>query len=384
MVICLECKRDNRDVGKYTCDLCGGLVCSACTKVTATEQRALELNRRVLKYFCGECTTFVSNAYSKPKTAEINTSSTLKTDDEFFLKIENLIERATINMLGQLSTSQDSLKIENIISQKTEELHDKIEVLRTEVKILKEGNIDLVRLLTNSPAQAVSNKSFAKVASKSKCSNCSKPYYSVEKTHAEKSIITTGTIASTEHEQVQKSQRQRTEKQKPANDRQDISALLIPCQRPKADDSVDTRGSTELSENVPVLQSQQPILSDTPAEWVTVKGRRAKKERKVIRSMVGSRESDNIALKSVPKLVFFHVSKLAPDTTERQLVDYLKPVSSFSSCEKLVSRYPEVYSSFKIGVEESKTDKIYVPSFWPEGTRVSRFFRRKAVSGAET
>lgn len=93
--------------------------------------------------------------------------------------------------------------------------------------------------------------------------------------------------------------------------------------------------------------------------------------------VIGDLRGCELALKSVPKIVFLHVSKLHPDTTAEQVASYLKPKCSEVVCLKLQSRFPEHYASFKVGVKEESVGEVLTPSCWPSGTLINRFFHQR-------
>lgn len=126
-------------------------------------------------------------------------------------------------------------------------------------------------------------------------------------------------------------------------------------------------------------------------QWKLVSGRRRnkrpthkmvigadqKKSRGHSQAIYGELERENIALKSVPRSTFLHVSKLDPSTTVDQLTEYLQTHCPEVTCEKLNARFPDIYSSFKVKVEDCNLDKILTPACWPRGVRVNKFFQRR-------
>jgi hypothetical protein len=82
--------------------------------------------------------------------------------------------------------------------------------------------------------------------------------------------------------------------------------------------------------------------------------------------LIGSSTATS-TLSSIPKNVHLHVSRLTPDTEAEILQEYLRPfVTSISSCEKLKSKRPEVYSSFRISLPASELEKVMDPQIWPQ------------------
>lgn len=73
----------------------------------------------------------------------------------------------------------------------------------------------------------------------------------------------------------------------------------------------------------------------------------------------------------------FHTTNWEPNTSEEVLLNYLKGFSQQVSVEKLNSRDPERYASFKVSVPMSDVSNITKPEIWPDGVRVNQFFRAR-------
>lgn len=92
------------------------------------------------------------------------------------------------------------------------------------------------------------------------------------------------------------------------------------------------------------------------------------------RTMVGSGD-DVCGIAAVPSLNYYHVYRLSPTTSVDELQNYLKTSFPEVTCEKLQSRHPDEYSSFKVGISETNIDSFLDPSKWAKGTRINKFFR---------
>lgn len=71
---------------------------------------------------------------------------------------------------------------------------------------------------------------------------------------------------------------------------------------------------------------------------------------------------------------FYHVSNLETGTDETVLCDYLCKFAPSCKVEKLSSRHPERYDSFKVTVLKDEADRILDKQIWPEGVVLNRFF----------
>ncbi|CAH0550403.1 unnamed protein product [Brassicogethes aeneus] len=119
-------------------------------------------------------------------------------------------------------------------------------------------------------------------------------------------------------------------------------------------------------------------------DWQIKKSKTKKEDKKMTNTrektkpIIGSSNSN--LLTSVPRLSHVYVGRLQPDTKEEQVIEFLKqscPAVSKVSCEKLKSKLPDVYSSFKISIQSNVVDKIKDPSIWPAGVLINTFFMKR-------
>lgn len=83
----------------------------------------------------------------------------------------------------------------------------------------------------------------------------------------------------------------------------------------------------------------------------------------------------NSKLKAVVKYMYLYISKLDKDTTVNDVEKYLKYMNfNDFKCDKMESKRPDVYSSFRIGVPSHLLEKIKNPDLWPVGCYINRFF----------
>lgn len=92
--------------------------------------------------------------------------------------------------------------------------------------------------------------------------------------------------------------------------------------------------------------------------------------------------SDNsMKLKGVSKVVSLHVYRLDPETKSDDLIEFLKSDFPVMSCEKLNSRYPDLYASFKIDITEDCLQTALNPEIWPMNACIRRFFQPRQKLG---
>ena len=109
--------------------------------------------------------------------------------------------------------------------------------------------------------------------------------------------------------------------------------------------------------------------SGSQQDWQTVK------HRKQTKGIIGSRmQTGDSSLKGVAKRAFLHISKLNPETTDVDLKVHLSVIGiEDAQVEKLNSKFPTFYSSFKVNIPFDKLTIANDGNVWPQGTRVQRF-----------
>lgn len=121
----------------------------------------------------------------------------------------------------------------------------------------------------------------------------------------------------------------------------------------------------------------KPRASNKNGGQVNMRDNSGNKHKKRIQEVVYGSKCDLGDIKGVPRMGYVHVSKLDPKTTADSVSRYLDQIVPSCKCEMLDSRFPEIYSSFKVSVPLDNVDKIMNPSVWPTGVRLNRFFHRR-------
>lgn len=115
------------------CDNCNTGLCQQCSKLTATELRAVTLKKRIITYWCADC---------RPALAS-NANSTLNSP-------------SPVDLRNEISKT-----VEVLLKSHSDEISNKLEMF---VKNIKESNVELVKFLTEQP-HLISNKNQANVNS---------------------------------------------------------------------------------------------------------------------------------------------------------------------------------------------------------------------------
>ena len=122
------------------------------------------------------------------------------------------------------------------------------------------------------------------------------------------------------------------------------------------------------------LDDRAEVISSKPNQqlWTDVV---RKTKRAIVVGNVNNIDTSSIKLQGVPRTVSMHVFRLTPETNEEQLLDYLKPMFPEITCERLNSRHPELYASFKVNIYEDNVNSFMDANIWPKNACVRRFLQ---------
>lgn len=110
-----------------------------------------------------------------------------------------------------------------------------------------------------------------------------------------------------------------------------------------------------------------------------LKGALSKNVKKRMQDIIYGSKCDASEIKGIPRVGYLHVSRLDPKTTADSVSNYLDQITPGCSCEMLNSKFPNIYSSFKVTVSLEDISKIMNPLVWPTGVRINRFFHRRVA-----
>lgn len=112
--------------------------------------------------------------------------------------------------------------------------------------------------------------------------------------------------------------------------------------------------------DIQLIEPDKPTnLSDNDKK-VSYK-KKTRKKLMVVGTVAGKKQDSN-KLKAVSSFTYYHVYQVHPNTYQDDLVDYLKKAFQEATCEKLDSKYPDEYPSFKVGIFENNKNKFLQPS----------------------
>lgn len=219
--------------------------------------------------------------------------------------------------------------ISTAVRKENKILYEQIKQLQEEVVILRESNIELVNLLTNTRA--------AKMTSKKQ-----------ETLHNFMSDERINRMRSKENKEAHK------EEENPK-----INSNKENGKTQDTDSPMDTKenGNPDI---------QLKTKENNPTTNPTTK----------TRGITGANK-DNRNIKAATKKTEIFVSRIHPSSKISDLQNYLSKDFPESICEELVSKHPEHYRSFKISIDAQHKNQIMDPNFWPSGIYVNHFFRRR-------
>nr|CAH7768630.1 unnamed protein product [Callosobruchus chinensis] len=103
---------------------------------------------------------------------------------------------------------------------------------------------------------------------------------------------------------------------------------------------------------------------------------------------VGTEEASTLksSIKAVPSVTYtyYHVFNLHPTTLCENVIYFLKQDFPEFTCSLLISKYPEHYTSFEVGIYNSNVNSFLEPTRWDAGTKINRFKKNPPVTVADS
>lgn len=120
--------------------------------------------------------------------------------------------------------------------------------------------------------------------------------------------------------------------------------------------------------------------SKSKSQWTTIGDRKSKKPHNSTSKntlVIGKNSNNSQIIKGVPKQIDLHVYRVKPNTSPEAMRDFLKNQFPEVICDPLESKYPSLYSSFRVRIYEKNLEKAMNPDVWPEDACIRRFFQRR-------
>nr|CAI5833099.1 unnamed protein product [Callosobruchus analis] len=131
--------------------------------------------------------------------------------------------------------------------------------------------------------------------------------------------------------------------------------------------SVHTKRSEAPTASTPALPAATSVPRSTESKndetWQTVRGRRNRRRDSLV---IGS----NTSVRGVEKKAVLHVSRIGPDVTAQEMTSFLKNNFPEVQVDKLNSKRPDVYSSFKIEINHSNLKSAIDAEKWPRNKTI--------------
>lgn len=247
----------------------------------------------------------------------------------------------TASVVDFLKSEDFANLLKTVVKCETDKLQKQIDQLNTEVVLLRESNIELVNLLTN-----VNQGGMALEMNKNKNLN-----------ESNKNIIDNRSISLSKHKSETNISTKTTAESGNKKSDKNTSDFV----------SVEKKKSTTERDNISSNKGTH-TLHESKWEYPRRKIRRNKN------SVIYGNADEDMTFKGVVKYLDYHVYRLPPDFNESDVIEHLasKNISEVM-CEKMQSRYPNQYTSFKISVSIKQDKDFRNPKIWPEYVVINRF-----------
>ncbi|XP_044747663.1 uncharacterized protein LOC123308918 [Coccinella septempunctata] len=148
-----------------------------------------------------------------------------------------------------------------------------------------------------------------------------------------------------------------------------VSAIKSPTEEETAKHHPEDK-----SVNTIPSQSKSYVQNTIEDNFIPVRNKRTKR---VDKTIVGSGKAEEMSIRGIPKYGYLHVCKLDPSLKPDLIVKHLN-TNGFVGviCEKLESKRPKEYLSFKITVPAEDFEAVKNPDLWPTGSRINHFLFR--------
>lgn len=242
--------------------------------------------------------------------------------------------------------------VANIVESKVAVIKEEIQELKAEIKVLRESNIDLIRLFSR-------RDEFK--------NNESSTYGGFASKNPSQEAAAMNHLQSVEETQVA------------AVFSYDKDEKRLPAFNKTATSSISKRnGNLNITDKDPINEE----INGTNEEWSKVLGRKKYKNSAGTSVIRGRASSSTVpGLKAAPKKVFIYAGNFEVSTDDRQLDDYLqrKFPQREITIEKLPKRENAKSVAFKITADHDLLNVLNDSEIWPENILIKRFkfFRHK-------
>lgn len=293
---CSKCENSDSDL--INCDKCNSKLCQSCTQLTSTELRAVLLKKRLIFFWCPECTA------------------------------NKKLQRTSQELCSIIANMEDN------VTKYIANLQNQIIDLHNDLAILKETNIDLIKLLQNDNIKNNGIQARKLTTPTSTMDQDDPLLLSV------KGILPENKTVAKEHVKGTI---------KPILE---ASKKIININKPKA--KLNRSNKPDQVEN---LRKPESIIGTLKAD---------QSNSKLVAAVINKKSSVQVKL-------------LANEVTESDLLEHLQDNfgNETFTIEKLKVQSGD-YASFRVEAREDISNQLLNPDLWPEGIIVNKFtFFRK-------
>lgn len=224
------------------------------------------------------------------------------------------------------------------VENATKKLEERMEVLQSEVVNLRESNIELIHLITNFP-------------------------------------VPSGIKSISKNTEFKTAQIAENVNQMPSRIVKKYSKNIME-QKPAEKKSSDTIEQRAKKQNTPAGENTSRENMSRDGDWETQRSQRRQIRRN--KDLIVGKMKNDALFKGVTKYDNYHVFNCEPNLTPEQLKSYLIDDVKIPEvdCQKMDSKHPERYSSFKVSVPNNYTNDLINPEIWPEYVCINKFENR--------
>lgn len=353
---CGLCQACQREVVLWSCDGCNERVCTNCADLTASEEKVMELKKgRKMRFYCKTCI--------RPDALLVEEVKALR---QLML---GLGSAETIAALVRENVEKTMATVMNgIITDLREHLGENHKHIIAEMNRLSNG----VDVLSGGGFAGRDSISFSQ-----QNRDCVVAANSDQITLTQ---VNRAVNSALEGNQDSDMPRQQTELIQGSNLNLDAAAFVgvsAGGNRSNNNNKTKKTSKTQLMSNDPrkksfhISRANSSSTTSTNEAWEAVSSRKNGRRRDGVVATGKSRPG----IISVPKKAYIFVSRFAPGTTVNDVKGIIEDSFPEVECESIRSRYPQCYSSFKIGVDVGNKAGIMDPAVWPAGIFINQFFR---------
>lgn len=335
----IECVKCNKSMSRYDEYICCKMKCNrnyhlSCASVTVEDFVKTKQEGTVKDWVCLNCSKTITSLQNKP-------NDTNRFEEYLSLKIDEAVKNITATLLTSFQIEMEKLTNEN--KKLFKEIKGLKEILKSQIHTgehMDSVSVDIERKRTDGYKKYIEET--PKDSYETQMSKRSLTYAERVKKPTKEIFDKIYTEPKKTGENIQKGENSCN------------NALIM---------------SSNKSQSVIKVDDRERNLD----EFQTV--RRRQKANYKSKTIKGSALSSN--LKAIVKFNHVYVTRLDKTITVEDINKYLNEKGfAVVNCEKMNSKRPDIYSSFRVGVPVNDINKLKQADIWPVGAYVNTFFWR--------